>query len=75
MEYLTQLVESICASLEEISDRMLQLEKRVNQLGASCKQAFDQTKVVVNKLADRQKDLNDDLCEYGGVMESSTFLD
>jgi len=75
MEYLTQLLETMCVSLEEISDRMLLLEKRVNQLGSSCKHAFDQTKFVVNKLADRQKDLNEDLCEYAGVIEASTFMD
>ncbi len=44
------------------------------RLCKGCQKAFHQTKVVVQKLAENQEKLNDDLSEYGGTICESTFF-
>ena len=57
----------------DLFKRLQYLEKRVTELGVACKTAFDQNKIVIQHLAETQQILNEDLSEYGGVIQSSTF--
>ena len=50
-------------------------EKKVECLGKACCEAFNQTKTVVSHLAETQQELNEDISQCSGVIESSTFME
>ena len=52
---------------------ILTLDKKVVALGQACGTAFNQTKVVINKLKEYQEELGESLDSYGGVIEASSF--
>ena len=73
-----KIIEKLITDMEDrLNTRIDKIEinilEKIKLLGNSCKQAFDQTKNVVNYLGERQVELNENLCEYGGVIESSTW--
>ena len=55
-------------------DRIDDLSNRVILLGKACGTAFNQTKEVVNKLAEATEETRMDLAEYGGVIEADSFF-
>ena len=73
-ELAMQYLRNITAKLTVVFDRLQDIENKIELLGNACKNAFDQTKIVVTKLAEIQEDTRMDLSEYGGTIEASTFF-
>ena len=71
MKYLRNIV----AKLRLLNERIDKMEQKALGLGIAASSAFAQVKEVVNKLYIEQAETREDLAEYGGVIESSTFLD
>ena len=63
----------LVALIKETNKRIFDLQERVDKLGKACAEAFNQTKVVVSKLAEIQEDTRLDLSEYGGTIIDSTW--
>ena len=70
---LNDKLDSVLKKLETQERKISLLSKKVLQLGSSCRDAFEQTKKVVNHLSERQKELVSNLDEYGGVITDSTI--
>ena len=64
----------ICKGQKALQNRLDVLEIKIMQLGEACKKAFHQTKDCVNFLATTQEELNSDIAEYGGIIQSSSFF-
>ena len=69
-----ELLEKIIKNQERIEKRLAVMETKIFRLCKGCQKAFHQTKVVVQKLAENQEKLNEDLSEYGGTICESTFF-
>ena len=73
-ELILQYLRNITAKMTVLFDRMEDLSKRVILLGQACGTAFNQTKEVVNKLAEATEETRMDLAEYGGVIVAESFF-
>ena len=69
-----ELLQKIVHNQEKIEKRLGVMENKILRLGKGCQKAFHQTKIVVQKLAENQEKLNEDLSEYGGTICESTFF-
>ena len=67
LEYLKEMEARLNKKIEE-------LHSKIKLLGNACKQAFNQTKDVINCLTERQMLLNEDFCEMGGTIQDSTWI-
>ena len=68
-------LRNIIAKLRVLSERVDKMESRALSLGGACSAAFLQVKDVVNKLYEEQTATREDLSEYGGVIQQSTFME
>jgi len=57
----------------QVQTRLQPLEEKVQKLGMGCKRAFEQTKIVINKLSEHQQIIGESLDTYGGVIEAATW--
>ena len=73
-ELILQYLRNITAKMTVLFDRIEDLSKRGFLLGQACGTAFNQTKEVVNKLAEATEETRMDLAEYGGVIEADSFF-
>ena len=73
-ELILQYLRNITAKMSVLFDRIEDLSKRVILLGQACGTAFNQTKEVVNKLAEATEETRMDLAEYGGVIVAESFF-
>ena len=73
-ELMLQYLRNITSKITVLFDRLEELSKRVMALGQACGTAFNQTKEVVNKLAEATEETRLDLAEYGGVIEAESFF-
>ena len=73
-ELMLQYLRNITSKITVLFDRIEDLSKRVMALGQACGMAFNQTKEVVNKLAEATEETRMDLAEYGGVIEAESFF-
>jgi len=73
-ELILQYLRNITAKMTVLFDRIEDLSKRVILLGQACGTAFNQTKEVVNKLAEATEETRMDLAEYGGVIVAESFF-
>ena len=73
-ELILQYLRNITAKMTVLFDRIEDLSKRVIGLGQACGMAFNQTKEVVNKLAEATEETRMDLATYGGVIEADSFF-
>ncbi len=73
-ELILQYLRNITSKVSTLFEKMEFLEKTVLQLGQACGMAFNQTKVVVNKLAVGMEETREDLAEYGGIIEADSFF-
>ena len=58
-------LKDILEKLVNILQRLVELERKVIMLGQSCSRAFDQTKEVVNALAENQSEMGESIGEIG----------
>ena len=79
-----KLLKTIGDDVKKIKEVVLELQTRlhadifrvqekVEKLGAGCKRAFEQTKIVINKLSEHQQIIGESLDSYGGVIEAATW--
>ena len=73
-ELILQYLRNITAKITVLFERMEALTNRVTALGVACGTAFNQTKEVVQKLAEVTEDTRMDLAEYGGTIEAASFF-
>ena len=73
-ELILQYLRNITAKMSVLFDRIEALTERVNALGQACGTAFNQTKEVVQKLAEVTEETRMDLSEYGGTIEAASFF-
>ena len=73
LETIGNDVKHIKVVVEKLAVRLDPLENKVEKLGGACKIAFEQTKVVINKLHQHQILIGESLDSYGGVIEASTW--
>ena len=73
-ELILQYLRNISSKVTTLFEKMEFLEKTVVQLGQACGMAFNQTKDVVNKLAEVTEETRMDLAEYGGTIEAASFF-
>ena len=73
-ELMLQYLRNITSKITVLFDRIEDLSERVMALGQACGMAFNQTKEVVNKLAEATEETRMDLAEYGGVIEAESFF-
>ena len=73
-ELILQYLRNITAKMTVLFERMEALTIRVTALGVACGTAFNQTKEVVQKLAEVTEDTRMDLAEYGGTIEAASFF-
>ena len=73
-ELILQYLRNISSKVTTLFEKMEFLEKTVVQLGQACGMAFNQTKDVVNKLAEVTEETRMDLAEYGGTIEADSFF-
>ena len=73
-ELILQYLRNITAKITVLFDRIEALTARVNKLGEACGNAFNQTKEVVQKLAEATENTRMDLAEYGGTIEAVSFF-
>ena len=73
-ELILQYLRNITSKLSTLFEKIEFLEKTVVQLGQACGMAFNQTKEVVNKLAEATEETRMDLAEYGGTIEADSFF-
>ena len=73
-ELILQYLRNISSTVTTLFEKMEFLEKTVVQLGQACGMAFNQTKDVVNKLAEVTEETRMDLAEYGGTIEAASFF-
>ena len=70
MKYLRNLATKMI----HLSEQMDKLESIIMSGFQATGMAFNQTKEVVNKLAQATEDTRNDLAEYGGVIEADSFF-
>ena len=70
MKYLRNLATKMI----HLSEQMDKLENIMMSGFQATGRAFNQTKEVVNKLAQATEDTRNDLAEYGGVIEADSFF-
>ena len=70
MKYLRNLATKMI----HLSEQMDKLESIIMSGFQATGRAFNQTKEVVNKLAQATEDTRNDLAEYGGVIEADSFF-
>ena len=70
MKYLRNLATKMI----NLSEKLDKLEKIMMSGFQATGTAFNQTKEVVNKLAQATEDTRDDLATYGGVIEADSFF-
>ena len=70
LEYL----KKIFAKLISVEDRLREMEKKTLQLGLACERAFQMTKHCIQELSEHQKDLNENLNEYGGIISDASWM-
>ena len=73
-ELILQYLRNITSKVSTLFERITSLEHKVIALGTACGTAFNQCKVVVNKLAEVSEEAREDLAEFGGVITSDTWL-
>ena len=73
-ELILQYLRNITAKMSVLFERIESLTERVNALGQACGTAFNQTKEVVQKLAEVTEETRMDLSEYGGTIEAASFF-
>ena len=73
-ELILQYLRNITAKMTVLFERMETLNIRVMALGKACGTAFNQTKEVVQKLAEVSEETRMDLAEYGGTIEAASFF-
>ena len=73
-ELILQYLRNITSKVSTLFERMASLEHKVIALGKACGTAFNQTKIVVNKLAEVTEEAREDLAEFGGVITADTWL-
>ena len=71
---ILQYLRNITSKVSTLFEKMEFLEKTVVQLGQACGMAFNQTKEVVNKLAEATEETRMDLATYGGTIEADSFF-
>ena len=64
-------IDEVLGMLSNIEKNQARLFKRVELLGKACEAAFCQNKEVINALVNRQRMMNDDLCDMGGCVQNS----
>ena len=74
LDTILQYLRNITSKISTLFNRIESLHERVDQLGKACGTAFNQTKEVVNKLAEATEETRLDLEEYGGIIGDSTFF-
>ena len=74
VEFILQYLRNITSKISTLFDRIEALSDRVEKLGQACGQAFNQTKEVVNKLAEATEETRMDLAEYGGTIVADSFF-
>ena len=77
MKYLKNLTNKlikISERLDKIEEGLDTVTKKTIQLGTACGRAFEMTKTVVQELSEHQKDLSEDLGEYGGIICESSWM-
>ena len=70
MKYLRNLATKMI----HLSEQMDKLEKIMMSGFQATGRAFNQTKEVVNKLAQATEDTRNDLAVYGGTIEADSFF-
>ena len=73
-ELILQYLRNITSKVSTLFEKMEFLERTVVQLGQACGIAFNQTKEVVNKLAEATEETRMDLAAYGGTIEAASFF-
>ena len=73
-ELILQYLRNITSKVSTLFEKIETLEKTVIQLGQACGIAFNQTKEVVNKLAEATEETRLDIAEYGGTIEADSFF-
>ena len=73
-ELILQYLRNITSKVSTLFEKIEFLEKTVIQLGQACGMAFNQTKEVVNKLAEVTEETREDLAMYGGTIEADSFF-
>ena len=73
-ELILQYLRNITSKVSTLLEKIEFLEKTVIQLGQACGMAFNQTKEVVNKLAEVAEETREDLAMYGGTIEADSFF-
>ena len=69
---MEELLERIYAKVLGIESQLAALEKKTEALGIACARAFKMTQVCVQELAEHQRQLCDDLGEFGGILTEGT---
>ena len=73
-------LRNLASKFHNLSQRVDCIAENVENLQTMCHEgfratgiAYNQTKVIVNKIVDEIKQTNEDLAEYGGVIEADSF--
>ena len=73
-ELILQYLRNITSKVSTLFEKLETLENTVVHLGHACGIAFNQTKEVVNKLAEATEETREDLATYGGTIEADSFF-
>ena len=73
-EFLMRYLRNITAKMSVVLQRIDALAERVEALGQGCGTAFNQTKAVVNKLAEAAEETRMDLCEHNGTFHRDSLF-
>ena len=65
----------MCTKVENLDKRLDKIETILMSGFRATGTAFKQTKEVVQAVVNETRDVREDLAEYGGVIESSTYFD
>jgi histidinol dehydrogenase len=71
--YLCEQVKKLHNRLDAIEIQLAVVSKVTKKLGQACGEAFHQTKEVIKHLHEEQAQTREDLSEYGGVIQGSTW--
>ena len=75
MRYLKNIVNKcihLDKKIESLTRQLSEVRETTMSLGKACGQAFGQTKVVIESLAETALETREDLSEYGGVIIDSS---
>ena len=73
IERFEKMLENLGRDIKEVKKMVTRIDDRLNKLGTGCKRAFEQTKVVIQKLHEHQQQIGESLDSYGGVIEQATW--